>query len=152
MSRAAEYMLLHDHWEYQEHEADEPEVPIPLALGGLLLHWHTAQALGWAEHTGDWDFHVIINTFEGEEYTLFGNPDLHLVYKGEPIETKNLAEYFLDHNFNDPEVQQRNVLDPNPRYWELKVEDWTDVGSQDEEPTKTFINLAKVARIDIGWD
>lgn len=155
MSFSADYLLKHDGWEWQEHQANCPEVPVPLAIAGLLMHWRTAQALGWAEHTGDWDFYVQIEAHEDTwTHVWSGNPDLVLVYKGSPIDSEDLWKFFLEHNFNDLEVQseEQNGLSMATRHWELRVDDWNEVGSQEDDPIKTYINLVHIAKIDIGWE
>ena len=80
-------------------------------LMDTVVEWSRIEALGWWEHTSDWDLEVCVTTIMGQEFRLEATPSYSVEIDGTDYQPWALLQHAADFNIHslDPEERPKNV-------------------------------------------
>lgn len=108
------------------------------AVVGFVLHHDNVQAVGWLEHTNDWDLRIRVTEAGIDSEDMLD--DVSLVFQGANIGNGDTLRRWINDTAKvwDPDVM-------TARNWELRVADdqWADEGLSKVR----FYNLANITAL-----
>jgi hypothetical protein len=63
-------------------DVEDPTDQLILMMDAMV-EWQRVEALGWWEHTADWDLEIVVLCRDGARYDLVGSPGFHLEIGGQ---------------------------------------------------------------------